>query len=304
MTRHKRALFLIIGLLLLSLMLSGCQSSDWTNIQFSHPTETSETTSSNFEYEEEPKPYTTWNNNVPSFTDDKKACTNSYESYSDLDTLNRPGVAMACLGPDLMPTEERESIGSIKPAGWHTVKYPDTIPDRYLYNRCHLIGFQLAGENANEKNLITGTRYLNIEGMLPFENTVADYIHETENHVLYRVTPQYRDNELLARNVLIEAWSVEDNGQGVCFAVLCPNIQPGIAIDYATGDSKEISQEDTNKAEEPITVILNTNSGKYHRPDCSSVTSMSKKNKLELTKTIDELHQAGYEPCQICQPDS
>ena len=145
---------------------------------------------------------------------------------------------MACLGQELMPTEDRGAIGMIKPSGWHTVKY-DFVDGKYLYNRCHLIGFQLAGENANEQNLITGTRYMNTEGMLPFENMVADYITETGNHVLYRVTPVYDGDNLLARGVQIEALSMEDNGKGICFNVYCYNAQPGVTINYATGDSRE-----------------------------------------------------------------
>lgn len=163
----------------------------------------------------------------------------SFESYSELDSLGRCQTAYASIGVDLMPTEERGSIGHIKPSGWHTVKYPDLIDGLYLYNRCHLIGYQLAGENANEKNLITGTRYLNVEGMLPFENIVAEYVKETENHVLYRVTPIFSGEELVARGVEMEAISVEDYGEEVCFHVFVYNVQPGIEIDYATGESRE-----------------------------------------------------------------
>lgn len=182
--------------------------------------------------------YVEVNGNVPYFTDSELS-TASYEYYSDLDSLGRCGVCVANIGTDLMPTEERGEIGNIKPTGWHTVKYSDIIEGNYLYNRCHLIGFQLAGENDNEKNLITGTRYLNMDGMLPFENMVADYVAETGNHVLYRVTPVFKGENLVADGVLIEAESVEDNGSGIMFNVFCYNIQPGIVIDYATGDSTE-----------------------------------------------------------------
>ena len=175
------------------------------------------------------------NNNIP-FFEEVDLTTTSYEKYSDLDSLGRCGVAIANIGQDLMPTEERGSIGSVKPTGWHTVRYQG-IDGNYLYNRCHLIGYQLSGENANEKNLITGTRYLNVEGMLPFENMVADYVEETNNHVLYRVTPIFEGDNLLASGVLIEAKSVEDNGAGIQFNVYCYNVQPGIEIDYETGDS-------------------------------------------------------------------
>ena len=167
--------------------------------------------------------------------------TEDYEYYSDLDPLGRCGYAMACIGKDLMPGEERESISSVKPSGWIQGSY-DFVEGKNLYNRCHLIGFQLTGENANEKNLITGTRYLNVEGMLPFENMVADYIKETGNHVLYRVTPIYQGEEAVARGVQLEAWSVEDAGSGICFHVYCYNNQPGVVIDYATGENWEEKQ--------------------------------------------------------------
>ena len=183
------------------------------------------------------EPYVVLNGNEPDFTDEEKT-TESYEHYSDLDSLGRCGPAYANIGVDLMPTEKRESIGKVKPTGWQTAKY-DNIDGKYLYNRCHLIGFQLTGENANEKNLITGTRYMNVEGMLPFENQVADYVASTGNHVLYRVTPAFVDTELVARGVEMEAYSVEDQGRGVCFHVYCYNVQPGVEIDYATGENWE-----------------------------------------------------------------
>ena len=163
--------------------------------------------------------------------------TTSFESYSELDSLGRCGVAYACASTDTMPTEERGTIGQIKPTGWHTVKY-DCVDGKYLYNRCHLIGYQLTGENANTKNLITGTRYLNVEGMLPFENMVAEYVEETGNHVMYRVTPHFEGTNLLASGVQMEAYSVEDDGEGVCFNVYVYNAQPGITIDYKNGDSR------------------------------------------------------------------
>lgn len=181
------------------------------------------------------KPYVYINSNVPFFTE-SDLTTTSYEKYSKLDSLGRCGVAVASIGKDIMPTEERGTIGSVKPSGWHTVRYQG-IDGNYLYNRCHLIGYQLSGENANEKNLITGTRYLNVEGMLSFEKMVAEYVEETNNHVLYRVTPIFEDENLLASGVLIEAKSVEDNGKGIQFNVYCYNVQPGIEIDYKTGES-------------------------------------------------------------------
>lgn len=177
------------------------------------------------------------NENKP-FWSAEEYTTKSFEVYSELDELGRCGVEYANISIETMPTEERGEIGMIKPAGWHTVKYPEVIEDRYLYNRCHLIGYQLASENANEKNLITGTRYLNVEGMLPYEKEVASYVKKTGTHVMYRVTPYFKGNNLVADGVLMEAYSVEDSGAGVCFCIYAHNVQPGIDIDYATGDSK------------------------------------------------------------------
>ena len=182
------------------------------------------------------KPYTEINGNVPFFTDDELSGT-SYEYYEELDSLGRCGPCMASVGQDIMPTKEREGIGDVKPTGWHTVKYEGVVDGNYLYNRCHLLGFQLTGENANRKNLITGTRYMNVEGMLPFENMVADYVKETGNHVMYRVTPLFDGDNLVADGVLMEAKSVEDNGADILFNVFCYNVQPGVSIDYATGES-------------------------------------------------------------------
>ena len=182
--------------------------------------------------------YVVLNGNVPSFTDEEKGSTEIVEIYLDLDSLGRCGAAFANLHVSNMPTEKRGSIGMVKPSGWHTVRYDGLVDGNFLYNRCHLIGFQLAGENANVKNLITGTRYLNVDCMLPFENEVADYLKETGNHVLYRVTPIFVGNELVARGVQMEAYSVEDNGRGVQFNVYCYNNQPGVVIDYATGESQ------------------------------------------------------------------
>lgn len=185
-------------------------------------------------------PYCTINNNIPSFTEEDYNL-GVFENYSELDNLGRCSVAYANICKEIMPKEgqERESIGMIKPSGWQTVKYPGVIEGNYLYNRCHLIGYQLAAENANEKNLITGTRYMNVQGMLPFENQVVDYIEENpQNHVLYRVTPVFKENNLVASGVQIESYSIEDNGRGICFNVYVYNVQPGIKIDYATGKSK------------------------------------------------------------------
>lgn len=259
--------------------------------------------------------YVSVNNNEPFFKDSDYT-TESFETYSELDSLGRCGIAYANVGKDLMPTEERGNIGMIKPSGWQTVKY-DNVDGKYLYNRCHLIGYQLTAENANEKNLITGTRYLNIEGMLPFENMVADYIKETGNHVLYRVTPVYEGNNLVATGVLMEGKSVEDKGSGICFNVFAYNSQPGININYATGESSlgdktstaSPSESETSSSENTsstntntLTYILNTNSHKFHKPDCSSASKISDANRKDFYGTREELIEDGYEPCKICNP--
>ena len=266
-------------------------------------------------------PYTIVNDNEPEF-DESDFTTEAFETYSDLDNLGRCGVAYANICKELMPTEKRGKIGMIKPSGWHTVKYPEIIKDRYLYNRCHMIGFQLAGENANEKNLITGTRYLNVDGMLPFEDEIADYVNNTGNHVLYRVTPVFDGDNLIASGVQMEAESVEDSGEGVKFNVYCYNVQPGIGIDYATGDSwadqepianRESEDNDSiivdsgdgadnDMTTEKTEYVINTNTGKFHRPNCDSVTKMNAKNKKEFTGSREELISEGYEPCGNCKP--
>ena len=280
--------------------------------------------------------YVAVNNNNPYFTDADKSRTDAFETYSDLDGAGRCGVAYANVCKEIMPTEKRGKIGSVKPTGWHTIKY-DIVDGKYLYNRCHLIGFQLAGENANNKNLITGTRYLNVTGMLPFENMVSDYVKETNNHVLYRVTPVFEGNNMLASGVLIEAYSVEDGGAGITFCVYCYNVQPGIDINYANGDSSlAVAQAQTSVAQTPAqteppttqppatqpqtqpqtqiqteapqqnasvnTYIINTNTGKFHYPNCRSVNQMADKNKLEYTGTRDEVIAQGYDPCGNCRP--
>lgn len=245
------------------------------------------------------EPYVVIHDNVPSFTQEDLV-TDSYESYSELDALNRCGVVMACIGQDLMPTQERGSIGQVKPTGWQTVKY-DCVDGKYLYNRCHLIGFQLTGENANECNLITGTRYLNVEGMLPFENMVADYVTETGNHVLYRVTPIFEGDNLVASGVQMEAQSVEDDGEGIAFNVYCYNVQPGVEIDYATGDSWLAEQTEATTGGGQ-TYVLNTSSKKFHLPECSSVESIQEQNKQTVTCDRQDLIGQGYEPCGRCDP--
>ena len=232
------------------------------------------------------KPYVVLNGNVPQFTSDELT-VESFEEYSPLDRLGRCGVATACIGRDLMPLEERGSIGQVRPSGWQTVKY-DIVDGKYLYNRCHLIGFQLTGENANTGNLITGTRYLNVEGMLGFENMVADYVKETGNHVMYRVTPCFYNEELVARGVTIEAVSVEDDGRGICFYIYAYNNQPGI--------------ENDQSATQIDVYILNTNTKKIHDSDCALAQDIKPENKTEFSGSRQTLLDQGYSPCGSCKP--
>lgn len=248
------------------------------------------------------EPYIEINGNEPDFDQDQ-ITDKSFEEYSQLDSLGRCQEAEASIGEDLMPTEERGSIGQIKPSGWHTVKY-DNVDGKYLYNRCHLIGYQLTAENANEENLITGTRYMNVEGMLPFENMVADYIKETGNHVMYEVTPVYDGDDLVASGVHMEGYSVEDEGEGISFNIYAYNVQPGIEIDYATGESREAedSAGDSSNETQEGEYVINTNTGKFHRPDCSSVEDIKPENKKEYTGSREELTKQGYEPCGRCRP--
>lgn len=245
------------------------------------------------------EPYVVINDNEPSFPAEDFT-SEGFEEYSPLDDLGRCGVAYANVGLETMPTEERGSISNVKPTGWKSVQY-DFVDGKSLYNRCHLIGFQLTGENANRQNLITGTRYMNVDGMLPFENMVADYVKETENHVLYRVTPIFEGNNLVASGVQMEAQSVEDKGEGVCFNVYVYNNQPGVTIDYATGDSW-VSDEAPSDTGKESTYILNTSSRKFHKPDCSSVETISPSNKKSYTGTREELINQGYEACGKCKP--
>lgn len=275
-------------------------------------------------------PYTEVNGNQPYFTEEELT-TQSFETYSELDSLGRCGVAYANVGQDLMPTEPRGEIGAVKPTGWHLVKY-DNVDGKYLYNRCHLIAYMLAAENANPQNLITGTRYLNVQGMLPFETKVCDYVKNTGNHVLYRVTPIFDGDNLLADGVLMEAYSVEDAGEGISFCVFAYNVQPGIGIDYATGDNwaegsgtyqstvasvaeeTPVPQPETDTAVQitpessvsqesrETTYVLNTNTKKFHYPTCSSVDDMKKKNKQIYTGSRDEVINMGYVPCKRCNP--
>ena len=249
-------------------------------------------------------PFVILNNNLPRFSK-SEITTTDFEQYSPLDAAGRCGVALACCGTELMPTDERGSISSIKPSGWVQAQY-DNVNGKYLYNRCHLIGWQLSGENANKRNLITGTKYLNVEGMLPFENMVADYIKETGNHVMYRITPHFQGRELLARGVQMEAYSVEDQGEGICFNVYCYNVQPGIRLNYATGESQQISSVKTTStttvaAQKPTgTYILNTNTLKIHYPTCGSAKRIKEENRQTYTGTVEDLLARGYSTCGNC----
>ena len=284
--------------------LSGCSSKKAGN-SGAAASVSAQTDMASFAYDG--KPYVVINDNDPDFTD-ADMTTTSFESYGELDGLGRCTTAFANIGKDLMPAEKRGSIGEVKPTGWQTAKY-DNVDGKYLYNRCHLIGYQLTGENANAKNLITGTRYLNVDGMLPFENMVADYIKETNNHVLYRVTPVFSGDNLVASGVHMEAKSVEDNGDGILFNVYCFNAQPGIAIDYATGDSHQDdsivadASKSTTAAEANVqTYVLNTNTKKFHKESCNSAKSMEASNKKIYTGSRQEIIDMGYEACGVCKP--
>lgn len=252
--------------------------------------------------------YTVVNGNLPNFSSSELTVT-GYEKYSSLDPYGRCGVALASCGKEIMPgpDEERGSISSIKPSGWVQAKYSG-ISGGYLWNRCHLIGWQLSAENANRQNLITGTRYMNISGMLPFENMVADYIRETGNHVAYRVTPIFEGSNLVCSGVQMEAYSIEDDGDGICFHIYCYNVQPGITIDYATGESsgpggettdapdqstdRNESNDDSAASEEMV--WISQSGHKYHsRAACSNM-----RNPTQITK--DEAESRGYEPCKKC----
>lgn len=304
--KHTNLKLLLGSLLLsLSLLFGGCSADESTNTNTRMSNETfdklADTLSTSYDLKSIPEysgePYVTIHDNVPFFSEEELT-TDAFETYSELDDLGRCGTAYANICEEIMPTEKRGKIGMIKPSGWHTVKYMG-IDGNYLYNRCHLIGYQLSAENANEKNLITGTRYLNVTGMLPFENMVADYVKETGNHVLYRVTPIYNQENLVADGVLMEAQSVENDD--LAFCVYCYNVQPGIEIDYHTGDSKSSQTEQPSKTSEDL-YVLNKNTKKFHRPDCSSVQDIKPKNKQEFSGNTEALIQQDYSPCKNCNP--
>lgn len=296
----------LLSLLVLLCTLFGASCSPAQAPPVSNTAITAAPQAEHFEYAAVPayagEPYAVVNGNQPFFTEEDMAPIQE-ESYAELDDLGRCGVAMALVSPRTMPTSERGSIGMVRPSGWQTVRY-SFVDGQYLYNRCHLIGYQLTAENANTQNLITGTRYLNTEGMLPFENQVADYVEETGRPVLYRVTPVFIGEELVARGVLMEALSTEDNGAGVRFCVFCYNVQPGVAIDYADGSSTEAAATPTPQQTSEVgpVYILNTSTKKFHKPGCQSVQDMSEKNKQTFTGSRETLIGQGYEPCQRCQP--
>ena len=267
--------------------------------------------------------YTELNGNIPMFSDEEKSKTDEFEYYSARDHLGRCGVAYVNVCKDIMPNEERGDIDRIKPTGWMQNKYPGIVDSEppYLYNRCHLIAYSLAGENDNELNLVTGTRYMNVEGMNPFELQVLDYVRSTGNHVLYRVTPIFEGDNLLASGVEMEAWSVEDEGRGVCFHVYCYNVQPGIVIDYTTGENRLSDEVQATSEEETTTeavteavteqntteptsgefkYVLNTSRMKIHLPDCPSVKQMAEHNKQWTNDSIEDLKSRGYSPCKNC----
>lgn len=245
------------------------------------------------------------NGGVPLFDGDDPS---PREDYAELDGLRRCGVAYAVVCREIQPTEARGEIGSVRPSGWHTVRYNDLISGNYLYNRCHLIGYQLAGENANPKNLITGTRYLNIDGMLPYEDMVDDHLEEYDHHVFYRVTPVFEGDELVARGVAMEGLCHECGG--VEFFVFAYNAQPGIWIDYMTGESRRADGRDQEAVETELAegeardFVLNTRSGKFHLPDCASAAKIGDGNRLEMHEPLSKMLQAGYEPCGQCRPDN
>ncbi len=271
------------------------------------------------------------NDNLPFFTKKQKTQSAPYVKYSEPDSLGRAGCAIGCLGEETINHGDRADIGPVRPSGWQTEKYPDLIADLYVYNRCHLLmqaaaaGWDKEACNS-EKNLITGTKYLNVDGMLPYENRLFEYIKETGRHVLYRVTPIYDGVDAVARGVLMEAYSIEDEGSGIEFCTFCYNVQPGVSIDYSTGRTKRSKNANkevlasleygpqtviATKAQEEATYstgkntakyVLNTNTRRIHRPDCPSVKDISKRNKSTGTFSKKKLMSQGYEPCGECKP--
>ena len=307
-TKARRFICIVVTLCSMVLSLSGCHDK---KISLNNVPEYSG------------NPYVEINGGDPFFTKKERKTTESFEKYSELDPLGRCGVAFACLGPETMPEEERESIANVTPTGWEyngisNNNTYDFVEDNYIYNRCHLIGHQLAGENDNEKNLITGTRYMNIEGMLPFENMIAEYIRSTGNHVLYRVTPIFKGLDYVAQGVLMEAYSIEDSGDGIKFCIFAYNVQPGVEIDYFTGvnmiegatppdyssnnGNQSNDQGNNSNSGEIMTYILNTSSKKFHTPGKNCAESIGDKNRKEYEGTREALIADGYTACGICKP--
>lgn len=232
------------------------------------------------------------NDNNPQFSSEELT-TEAYEYYSPLDELGRCGMALASIGKEIMPTEKRGDIGYIKPSGWQSIRY-DFVESNSLYNRSHLIGFQLAGENDNERNLITGTRTMNAKSMLLFENMIADYVKETLNHVAYRVTPIFEGNNLVAKGVHMEGYSIEDQGEAICFNVFCYNVEPGVTIDYATGQSYIDEELEVHY------YIINLKNNKIHRSYCEHVENISEANRKRVKNSIKNLIEQGYHKCGGC----
>ena len=324
--------YLLALFLSVSTVLTGCGAVSYSSVQTASPS-AADTSGGELRYGDlvipaySGEPYTVLADNVPTFTPSEETTT-AFESYHALDSLGRCGTACACLGKELMPTEKRGDISQVTPSGWHSIRY-DFVDGGSLYNRCHLIGFQLSGENANEKNLVTGTRYLNVDGMLPFENMTADYIKETGNHVLYRVTPVFTGENLVCDGVIMEAKSMEDDGEGILFYVFCYNVQPGVSINYATGEASETG--DSGQASESQTAamlptadsssenrqvnagisetvgaeaayVLNTNTRKFHLPSCPSASDIRPENRMDYYGTREALILENYTPCGRCKP--
>lgn len=300
----KKKLLSLLFVLMLFLCSCGSGSDSLAGSRPGSPVSGEGSSGGEFSYDQVPEydgqPYAVINNNVPYFKESDFS-EESFEQYSELDELGRCGTAFANVGIDLMPTEGRGNIGQVKPSGWQSVKY-DFVDGKYLYNRCHLIGFQLTAENANKKNLITGTRFMNVDGMLPFENMTADYVKETKNHVLYRVTPVFEGDNLVASGVLMEAQSVEDQGEAIQFNVFVYNVQPGVAIDYATGNSTLAGNSGTTEESSIQEYVMNKKSKKFHNPDCASVSTIEKDNKESYKGAREKLIKSGYEPCGRCKP--
>lgn len=312
----NRALCILLALLLsLSLLLTGCDISGIAG-QGGTPNTPSAPSIGKDDIppvEEAVDLFITVNDNKPYFTDEEITDI-AFESYSPLDTLGRCGTAFACIGKELMPTEERDfSLTSISPSGWETKNgksnnnvYPTSVvPGGYIYNRCHLIGYQLTAETTNKQNLITGTRSFNVDGMLLFENMVADFIKDTGYHVMYRVTPVYDGYNLLCDGVLIEMQSVEDRGEGLTHCVFIYNVQPGVDINYSTGENRLEGSSDDSPGTVEITrnYIINTNSKKVHLDTCSTGKKLEGDHRVDFSGTLTELLEKypSYTQCGTCK---